>query len=387
MLAAQQVDDRWWVAVPSVPGMGVVEIAFEFGDDAKSQEEREIFSWTAGHLVTPFYDCEWNDHGQLTSLRDLRVDRPVIAAGSVGNVLQVFEDKPLANDAWDIDIFYQEKQYAVETLESMELVSVGLVAAIVRLRWRYQQSVITQDVVFYAENPRIDFRTRVDWHEQHQLLKVAFPTTIRATQAAYDIQFGHLYRPTHWNTSWDQARFEVVGHQWADLSEYGYGISLMSDSKYGYDIKDGVLRLSLIKSAVHPDPTADQGNHVFIYALLPHSGDLVEGRTVESAWDLNSPLRAFAGAMRGPQRVVWVRGEHVHLDAVKPAEDGDDIIVRVHEFAGGSSRVEIGSDFTVASWQSCDLLERPDHGLETSVPLKITLSPFEIRTFRLKIRP
>ncbi|CAM3987442.1 hypothetical protein L1N85_04840 [Paenibacillus alkaliterrae] len=149
-------------------------------------------------------------------------------------------------------------------------------------------STIVQRLVVYANNRRIDFRTSVDWHEHRQLLKVAFPVHIRSVEATYDIQFGNVKRPTHWNTSWDYARFETVGHQWADLLERGYGVSLLNDCKYGYDIKDHIMRLTLIKSALIPDDRADQGQHEFTYALHPHGGDWYEGATVQAAWELNN---------------------------------------------------------------------------------------------------
>src|SRR5699024_7862502 len=115
------------------------------------------------------------------------------------------------------------------------------------IKWEFGSSTITQDMIVYAESRRIDFKTHVDWQERQRLLKVAFPVDVRSTEATYDNQYGNVKRPTHWNTSWDYARFETVGHQWADLSEGGYGVSLLNDSKYGYDIKDHVMRLSLLK--------------------------------------------------------------------------------------------------------------------------------------------
>ncbi len=165
---------------------------------------------------------------------------------------------------------------------------------------------------------------------------MAFPVAVRATEATYDIQFGNLKRPTHWNTSWDRAKFEVAGHQWADLSETGYGVSLANDCKYGYDIKDHTLRLSLIKSAIDPDLDADQGEHRFTYALLPHRGDWFTGETVRQAWDLNSPLRAEpCGAGQQSFSLLGSPASNIQVDAVKGSEDGTRVVVRLHEFSGG----------------------------------------------------
>ncbi len=209
----------------------------------------------------------------------------------------MFEDKPLLFDAWDIDLFYQQKSWEVEHVDACEVVEVTPLRAVVRFSWTYQKLDDPARHGALCRHRRIDFVTKVDWHEQQQLLKVAFPVQIRATEATYDIQFGNVKRPTHWNTSWDAARFETVGHQWADLSERGYGVSLLNDCKYGYDIHDNVLRLSLIKSAVQPDRAADQGHHTFTYALLPHEGDWLEGGTVQSAFSLNAPMLAVKGTL------------------------------------------------------------------------------------------
>lgn len=383
-LSTQKVDEDLWVEAPLVAGMGAAAVSARPDPGTEETGSPLPFRWEANILTTPFYRCVFDENGRIAALEDLRHNREVIASGRVGNLLEVFEDMPVGLDAWDIDLFYQEKSYAVERLETLEIKSVGPVAAVVRLSWRYQQSRIEQDVVFYAKDPRIDFKTRVDWHEHHQLLKVAFPVAVRAREAHYAIQFGHLARPTHWNTPWDQARFEVVGHQWADLSEHGYGVALLNDSKYGYDIRDGVMRLSLIKSATYPDPDADQGEHRFTYALLPHAGDLVEGGVPEAAWDLNSPLRPEAGRLDDPRRPVWVEGEHVQISAVKRAEDGDRVVVRLYEWAGGRTTVRLGSDREIRGWQRIDLRERPEGPREIGDPV-LELGPFEIQTVLLDL--
>jgi alpha-mannosidase len=238
-------------------------------------------------------------------------------------------------------------------------------------------------VRWYATDPRIDFDTTIEWHTHHQLLKVAFPVAVRAREALYQIQFGHLARPTHWNTPWDQARFEVVGHQWADLSEWGYGVALANDSKYGYDVKDNVLRLTLLKSATHPDPDADQGTHRVTYALVPHLGDAITGQVIEVAWDLNQPLAVVPGAWEVPQRLIWVSGDHVQVSAIKRAEDGHALIVRLYEHAGGRTRVTVHGAGPIARWQRVNLLEEPVAGPETG-PCVLDFGPFEIQTVRLE---
>ncbi|MHB1627423.1 MAG: alpha-mannosidase [Bacilli bacterium] len=406
ILESQRLDGEWLVRLTEAPAMGVASVSFNPGAQHQAPDHRAAsgpasvppnsgaaqsgpspFSVSPHGIITPLYELEWNEHGQMTRIYDRRFQREVLADGGRGNVLQVFEDKPLAFDAWNIDIFYQEKCREVTALEHVETVSAGALCAVVRFRWTYGESVITQDLMVYAHSPRLDFVTQVDWRERQQLLKVAFPVAVRSTEATYDIQFGNTRRPTHWNTSWDQARFETVAHQWADLSETGYGAALANDCKYGYDIKNNTLRLSLIKSAVHPDHSADQGQHEFTYALIPHTGDWLTAGVAREAWDLNSPLCGVEGQpVCGNVSLFAPSSDHVMIDAVKWAEGGDRVVLRLHDFAGGRGVVRVASDLRVASWQECDLLERPV-GEASAEPFVFAISPYEIKTFLVAFGP
>jgi alpha-mannosidase len=215
---------------------------------------------------------------------------------------------------------------------------------------------------------------------------VAFPINIRATEATYDIQFGNVKRPQHWNTSWDYAKFETVGHQWADVSERGYGVSLLNDSKYGYDIKDSVIRLSLLRGATYPDHSQDQGNHIFTYSLLPHQGSWVEGSTVQEAWDLNSPLSYLEGkAGMDYVSLFNLSADYVVIDAIKKAEDSNLIVLRLHEYTGRRGIVEITSDLQITRWQECDLLERAESDPVESNSLMFEIKPYEIKTFLVNL--
>ncbi len=383
-LTAELRNGTWLVKAENLPAMGFASIYF--ATEPVEAKAAAPFTYGENGLVTPYYELKWNGQGQFTRVYDRSADREVLAEGARGNVLQVFEDKPMRHDAWDIDIYYQQKMREVTDLQSVELVEANALQAVVRFSWQYMDSIITQDLVVYSDSRRIDFRTKVDWHEQHQLLKVAFPVDVRSTEATYDIQFGNVKRSTHWNTSWDMARFESVGHQWADLSEEGYGVSLLNDCKYGYDIKDNRMRLSLVKSATHPDYAADQGEHVFTYALLPHFGRWVEGNTVSEAWDLNNPLYAVAGAAAQKQFSMFAAdAENVMIDAVKRAEDEDKIVVRVHEFTGRRGAVTLSSSLPIASWQECNLLEEPTGDKTTGVTNQFKLKPYEIKTFLVEL--
>lgn len=428
-LEAQRTEDGWEVLVRGVPSMGFANIYFSSDDAAAGKSGKagagtnmesesgmdtdsnahmgsntgtdadkrpvDAFTLIPSGIETPYYLIEWDTQGRLTRIYDKQADRDVLEPGQLGNRLQAFEDKPKSrHEAWDIDLYYQEKRRDIADLTRVEIDERGPLRAAVRFEWRYGDSIIAQRMLLYKHSRRIDFRTVVEWRERQQLLKAAFPVQIRSCEATYDVQFGNVSRPTHWNTSWDYARFESVGHQWADLSERDYGVSLLNDCKYGYDVKDNVLRLSLIKSATVPDPEADLGRHEFTYALYPHRGDWYEGGTVREAWELNAPMRAAIGcSAQAPFSLLSLSAENITVDAVKRAEDGGGAIVRMHEYAGMRSEVSVAFGLPHAWWQETDLMEQPieENGeraageergiqLRKTGPVRLRFRPYEIRT-------
>lgn len=385
-LAVQRGDAVWTVEVPDVPSLGCAVIRFEPAAQATAEQASPFIHRERG-LTTPFFELEWNEHGQLTRLYDREEQREVLADGQRGNLFQLFEDKPLAHEAWDIDIFYQQKSREIGDLQAWKVTESGPIRTVVHFVWTYGGSKLEQDMILYAGSRRIDFVTEADWHERQQLLKVAFPVGVRATEATYDVQFGNVKRPTHWNTSWDAARFETVGHQWADLSDKGYGVSLLNDCKYGYDIKDNVLRLSLIKCAIHPDIEADQGYHRFTYSLFPHRGDWLQGGTAREAWILNNPLRISAGNAPAPARSMFrLSGDTAMISAVKKAEDRDTVIVRLHDYSGSRQALRLESDLTIGAWRECDLMERSDQEWIATETVSFVLNPYEIKTFEIDLK-
>src|SRR5215471_15084848 len=246
-------------------------------------------------LQNEYYDLWIDGQGEISRLFDKRAERDVLAPGQTGNQLIAYEDRPLNFDAWDIDLFYEERPYPVRAVTSLRLLEEGPVRATVEIIRPYLSSRITQRISLWRNSPRIDMATEIDWHEHQTLLKAAFPLAINSTRATYEIQFGNVERPTHRNTSWDIARFEVCAHRWIDLSEGGYGVSLLNDSKYGHDVHDNVVRLTLLKSGIYPDAHADEGLHRFTYSLLPHEGDWREAQSVRRAYELNVPVVCVSG--------------------------------------------------------------------------------------------
>jgi alpha-mannosidase len=222
------------------------------------------------------------------------------------------------------------------------------------------------------------------------MLKVAFPVDVHSNRATFEIQYGHVERPTHSNTSWDWARFEVCAHRWADLSEPDYGVALLNDCKYGYDISGNVMRLSLLRSPTSPDPEADQGRQEFTYALFPHQGDLRRGGVVQAAYELNSPLRAVPADRDalGLREASFLQSDNdgVIVEAVKRAEDSDALIVRLYEAYGQRHSSRLSTARHIAAAAVVDLLERELSPLDTDgQTVALEFRPFEIKTVRLTL--
>lgn len=383
LLETQEAQGVSYVRVPKVPAMGHKTIYFVKGETKK---EQSAFSVNGKHIETPFYSISLNEYGQITRLYDKTEAREVLADKERGNVLQMFEDKPLDNDAWDIDIFYQQKMREVTDLTSFEVTECGPLRLTIHMEWKYMNTVIAQDMILYSADRRIDFKTDVDFQERQQLLKAAFTVDIRSTFATYDIQYGNVRRPNHWNTSWDQARFESVGHRFADLSERNYGVALLNDCKYGYDIKDNVMRISLLRSGLQPDHIQDLGRHEFTYSLLPHKGDFVEGKVVQEAHALNNPMDVFHGIQKHTEGGFFtLDNSQVEVDAVKKSEDGKYLVVRFHDFAGAKQKVAVTPSFAYKAWAEGDLMERPVEAFKEGTA-ELELHPFEIKTILFQIK-
>lgn len=353
-------------------------------DSEKNESSTENYTINDHSVQSPHYSIEWNTEGKLTRIYDREQQREVLKGN--GNVLELFEDKPLAYDAWDIDIYYQEKGKTLSA-EDITIAEVTPLHCKVQFCYSFGNSSIVQDMIIYTHSRRIDFETKVNWQERQQLLKAGFNVNIRSVQATYDIQFGYANRPTHWNTSWDKARFESVGHQWVDLSETGYGVSLLNDSKYGHDIKGNRIRLSLLTGSINPNPDADRGNHEFTYSLLPHNGDFLSAKTPEEAWALNNNLHILNADTVDLTRPFYFESkESVFVDAFKQAENKEGYILRIHDHTGGSRKVTIRLNGQFSHWCESNLLEKQISGWNSigNQTIELQMNPFEIVTLRLK---
>ncbi|MFS8202748.1 alpha-mannosidase [Streptomyces sp. CWNU-52B] len=332
------------------------------------------------------------EDGTLSSVRDLRAGGREVLAGQ-GNLLRLHTDLPNYWDAWDVDKHYKNRYTDLLDTESVTVAEDDPLLGAIRVERSFGNgSRVTQTITLRAGSPRIDFETDIDWHEAEKFLKAGFPVDIRAAHSSAEIAFGHIQRPTHTNTTWESARFEVSGHRWVHLGEPGYGVAVINDSTYGHDVsrtvrEDGgtttTVRLSLVRAPRVPDPGADQGRHRFTYALLPGA---TIGDAVAEGYALNLPLR-LADSAGTPEPVVSVDGEGVTVEAVKIADDASgDVVVRLYESRGGRAQGTLRTSFPLAGAQLTDLLERPLTTVDTagnSVP--VTLRPFEIQTLRLAV--
>lgn len=385
------------VFVPHIPAMGYMTIwlrpaeeeglanAATSAQNALSHERTVPDVWEAAH-----YTVRFNEQGEIVSLFDKQAEREVIQAGQAANAFQFFHDRPTEWDAWDIDPRFEQQPAGKAELLDKTVVTSGGVRDVLRFRWKLNESTIEQDVIFYKHDRRIDFKTHVSWHEAHKLLKVAFPVDVLAEKATYEIPFGSLERPTHRNTSWEQAQFEVCGHRFADVSERGYGVSLLNDCKYGYDIQGSNIRLSLLRAPKWPDTQADLGEHDFTYSLYPHQSSWTSANTVHAAAALNQTLpvvrtTAHAGELASSASMIVYTGEHVILDTVKPAEDGSGVIVRLYESAGGRESVMFNWPYPFKRAVLSGALEEDGEQLELieGVAVSLDFKPYEIKTVKL----
>ena len=329
--------------------------------------------------------------GCFKSLYDKATNFESIAPGGCGNQLQAFQDTPKDYDAWNIDADFEKHVTTLDKVDSVELIEKGPVRATIRIARTWQNSKFVQDVSLYAGLDRVDVTNNIDWHESHVLLKAAFPLAASGAQATYEIPYGSIERPTTRNNSWEAAKFEVPALRWADLGDGNHGFSLINESKYGYDTKGNVLRLTLLRSPTWPDAEADRGHHQFRYSLYPHSGDWKQALTVRRGYEFNYPLRAFQveahdGSLPAQHSFVGITGDNVVLTALKKAEDSDALLLRLYEWAGKTGDVQVSLPEGANSASLTNLMEKPD-GAKLSITrnqITVPVHPYEIVSVRVE---
>jgi alpha-mannosidase len=328
--------------------------------------------------------------GCITSLFDKKANFESLAKGACGNQLQTFKDTPEKYDAWNIDPGTLDHMTPIEKVDSVQLVERGPMRAVIRVSRTWQSSKFVQDITLYAGADKVDVVNDIDWHETHVLLKAAFPLAASGPTATYEIPYGSIERPTTRNNTWEQARFEVPALRWADLGDGQHGFSLINEAKYGYDGRDNVLRLSLLRSPTWPDAEADRGHQHFSYALYPHAGTWKDALTERAGYEYNYKLKAMqveahTGSLPAEHSYLAVSPENVVLTAVKKAEDDNGLIFRVFEWAGKQSEVTFAVPAGASSATETNLMEKtvgaplPVSGDKVTIPIH----PYEILSLRV----
>ncbi|MBM4017626.1 MAG: alpha-mannosidase [Planctomycetes bacterium] len=377
-----------WTAVrPCGPGCRPGEASPESRATASLERGRGAAAVLENELLRVGIDAA----GEITSIFDKEARREV-AAGPC-NAFRLFKDVPARNDAWDIDSMYERMPVTLRREARLELAAAGPLAAAVRVRRRINNSDLVQEVRLRRGSRRIDFVTSIDWRERHKMLKAAFPVDVHAGEAVHEIQFGHIRRPTHRSRPFDADRFEVAQQKWTALAEENRGAAVLNDCKYGVNVLGNCINLTLLRSPIAPDMTADLGRHEFTYAFYAWTGSFADCGVVREAYDLNVPVTAAArvegrGARddcAGSGSLFSVDAPSIVIEAVKPAEDGSgDVIVRLYESKRTRARAALTTALRVRAARECNLLEEPGRAIAVrSGRLALDFRPFEIKTVRL----
>jgi alpha-mannosidase len=355
------------------------ETAQEFPDD--QAKLKAGFSYLENELIR----VELDGDGAFISIFDKEEKREILAGKA--NLLQLWEDEPNNWGAWDINHFYRET--APVQAERMEttIECVSPFKATISQKLRISNSTIIQKISLEKDTKLIKVENKVDWKEVHKMLRVSAEVMLSCDSASYEIQFGTLKRPTHSNTSWDAAKFEVAGQKFADLSQPDYGFAIINNCKYGHYIKENIVDLTLLRSPQDTDKEADIHEHTFTYAYYPHKADLINSDVLQQAHNLNSPLiRHEVSELPGKLKFGYftIEGDGVKIDTVKLPETGKGVILRLYETKGRSTKVKLSA---YRNWQKIietNLLEMEEGELgEDNNSLDLLFEPFEIRTFRL----
>lgn len=366
----------------SVPGQGAQQMR---EGTSLPAEEKTPFFYDGTHLSTPWYDMVFDENGYLSSLYDKKAGRELVRKG--GHSMNAFflpEDVPQTWDNWDIDADVIETMTPVCVPHERKLVENGPMLCRIRTVFNLtEKTTAVQDMILYADRRQIDFETKVDWHEKHHLLKAGFDLDINAASARHEIQFGYMERPCFKNNNFEKAMFEVVNHKYTDISEPGFGATLLNDCKYGISVNGTQAALSLLKGGTHPDSSADEGEHIFTYSFVTHDGFNWEN-VIKPAYELNYPLRLVKGSAPLVTPLVECDKKNVITETIKVAEDGDGLIVRMYESQRLGGPVEIALKVPVEKVIRTNMLEEPEEEIPVeNGKIRLSMRAFEIVTLKL----
>ncbi|MBO5981197.1 MAG: alpha-mannosidase [Clostridia bacterium] len=331
-------------------------------------------------IISDKYTVTFDDDYNIVSVKDTKGTEYI---NGKGNYLYACEDIPLNYDSWNVEDYHEEKKWLINDVSEVSEVTEGHRKGL-RIVRKFMNSVITQYITLSDYDGRIDFSTTVEWNEKNLLLKTAFDGAVNTDTAIYDIQFGHVSRPTHKNTSWDQARFEVCAHKYGIVADHGKGIALLNDCKYGYSADGSTIRLSLIKCSGYANEFIDLDTHSFTYSLLPFKGDFRDAGVIESAYALNEPPVIYKTAQGETAFAPFTaKGIGVYFETFCPSEDGKGYILRGYEGHNSEAEVTVKFNFPHKKAYVCDLTEKYLYDLPADGTL--TLKPFEIITIKAEI--
>lgn len=339
-------------------------------------------------IENKYYILTLDENANICSLYDKQNSREVIPNGCFANVIEAFEDHPYNYDNWELSPYYKQKKWIVDNVISIAPISEGGRSGF-KIQRRFLNSTITQKLFLYENSPKIDFETTIDWKEKHIVLKAAFPVNIHTDKAVYDTQFGYIERPTHENTPYDSAKFEVCAHKYADISEDDYGVALINDCKYGYNTEGNTLKLTLLKAGIYPNKNADNETHTFTYSLLPHKGNHKEGKVIQNAYLLNRPLTILKakgnGALPESFSSVICNKENIIIETIKKAENSDATILRAYDSYNRRGNATFSFGYDIKKAYLCDMLENEIKELEVvENSVSIDISTFEIVTIKVE---
>lgn len=376
---AVTIDGKTVELCDSIPAFG-----FKVIKEFKDVTDIKIDGLTAENK---FYKMTLDNSGRIVQLFDKVADRQVLKNGKFGNEFQAFEDIPRVYENWELTDYYKQKKWVLDDTSEITPITDGSRAGFKVVK-KYLDSEISQNIWLYSNSRRIDFETDIDWHEHHQVLKVAFPVDVHTNTATYETQFGHIERPTHGNTSWDEAKFEVCGHKWMSVAENGYGVALLNDCKYGFNTEGSTMKLTVLKCSQYPNAEADQGEHKLTYSLMPYIGDFREGGVICEAYALNQPLEVTycgqnSGTISSDFSLVSCDSKNVIVETVKKAEADNGMIVRMYDAFNRKTKAKISVCKGFSEVYLCDLMENEIQKLEfDGCSVTVPISNFEIVTLK-----
>ncbi len=331
----------------------------------------------------------FDEAAEITSVYDKANAREVLSGK--GNVFRIYEDLPGKYDAWDIVATYVDREFETKP-GKIAGVSIGDVFTCVTILKDVNKSQVKQNVLLYNELDRIDFDTYINWNEQEKLLKVGFDVDIKAQKFTRDIAYATIESSNYRHNPYDKAKFEVSAHNFIDMSEDSYGLSILNDCKYGYEVDKQRMIITLLKAPMNPDPKSDRGEHYFTYSLYPHAGSWKQAATITRGLEINNPMKAVEldenAKGDAVKSFISVSASNVPLEAVKKCEDEDAYIVRFVEKTGARTDVTVDFFSDIAEVSECDLLERNDVAFDgfDGNKLSFAINPFEIKCFKVKTK-